>query len=305
MKDFKNKVAVITGAGSGMGRELAIQFVERGAKVAINDWNKESLAETLNMINHLGGKGKAYHFDVSDKSTVHDFSREVIEDFGQVDIVINNAGFTLPAKSIELTEYDDFEKLMGVNMWGVIYGSKAFLPYLKKRPDAVLMNTSSVFGIFGYPTQGPYCTAKFAVRGFTETLRLELELEGVENVKVCCIHPGGIQTGIVKNIDHSKSNLTKSEIEEAEKNFQDYCPTTASEAASQIIRAIERQNPKLLIGRDAKFMDFVARLFPTSYSRFLLKDLKTNEKAIAKAFAPDDNQIEKIRKETLNEHRIR
>jgi len=299
MKDFKNKVAVVTGAGSGMGRELAIQLVQKGAKVAINDWNSESLSETMDMIRDLEGDAVARHFDVSDKEAVYNFADEVVNHFGQVDIVINNAGYTLPSKSIELTQYEDFEKLIGVNMWGVIYGSKAFLPHLKKRPHGVLMNTSSVFGIFGYPTQGPYCTAKFAVRGFTETLRLELETEGVKNVKVCCIHPGGIQTGIVKNIDHSNSNLTKAEIEEAEKNFLDYCPTTAADAASQIIRAIERQSPKLLIGRDAKFMDFITRLFPTRYSKILLRDLKKNEEALAKAFVPDDVKVMSNKKEPL------
>lgn len=290
MKDFKNKVAVITGAGSGMGRELALQFAQRGAKIAINDWNHDTLMETLEMVKAQGGEGIARRFDVSDKKAVYGFAEEVINYFGHVDIVINNAGMTLPAKSIELTEYDDFEKLMGINMWGVIYGSKAFLPHLKKRPEGVIMNTSSVFGIFGYPTQGPYCTAKFAVRGFTETLRVELELEGVKNVQVCCIHPGGIATGIVKNIDHSKSNLTKEEIEEASANFKEYCPTTAAEAATIIIQAIERQKPKLLIGRDARFMDFIARLLPTKYHKILLKGLKNNPETLAKAFQPSAKQ---------------
>ncbi len=286
MKDFKNKVAVITGAGSGMGRELALQFAQRGAKVAINDWNHDTLMETLAMVKAKGGEGIARRFDVSNKEAVYGFADEVINYFGQVDIVINNAGMTLPAKSIEHTDYEDFEKLMGINMWGVIYGSKAFLPHLKKRPQGVIMNTSSVFGIFGYPTQGPYCTAKFAVRGFTETLRLELEVEGVKNVQVCCIHPGGIATGIVKNIDQSKSNLTEAEIKEAEKSFEEYTPTTAAQAATIIIQAIERQKPKLLIGRDAKFMDFITRLFPTKHHKILLKNLKRNPEALAKAFQP-------------------
>ena len=238
MKDFKDKVVVITGAGSGMGRELAIQFAQKGAKVALNDWNKDSLSKTLDLVQQNGGEGMTRHFDVSDKNAVYQFADEVVSHFGYVDVVINNAGYALPSRSIEMTEYEQFEQLIGVNMWGVIYGSKAFLPHLKKRSQGVLMNTSSVFGIFGYPTQGPYCTAKFAVRGFTETLRLELEAEGVENVQVCCIHPGGIQTGIVKNIDHSNTNLTKEEIAEGEKTFLDYAPTTSQEAAAQIIKII-------------------------------------------------------------------
>jgi len=286
MKNFKDKVVVITGAGSGMGRELALQFAEKGAKVAINDWNFDTLNETLAIVKEKGGAGIARHFDVSDRKAVYDFAKETISYFGHVDIVINNAGFTLPAKSLELAEYEDFEKVIGVNMWGVIYGTKAFLPHLKTRPEAVVMNTSSVFGIFGYPTQGPYCTSKFAVRGFTETLRLELETEGVENVQVCCIHPGGIKTGIVSNIDHSKSNLTKAEIAEQAQNFDSHAPTTAADAATQIIRAIERKSPKLLIGRDAKFMDFITRLFPTKYGKILLKGFNDNKELLAKAFKP-------------------
>lgn len=293
MKDFKNKVAVITGAGAGMGRALAIQLAERGTKVAINDWNEQTLLETAEQIQNLGVDVLAKHFDVSDRFAVEGFAEEVVGHFGQVDIVINNAGYTLPATSIELTNYDDFEQLMGVNMWGVIYGSKAFIPHLKKRPEAVLMNTSSVFGLFGYPTQGPYCTAKFAVRGFTETLRLELELEGIKHVKVCCIHPGGIQTDIVKNIDHSKSSLTKEEIEEANKTFIEYAPTTAAEAATIIIRAIEQEKPKLLIGKDAKWMDIIVRVFPTKYQKYLLKGLNDNKETLAKAFT---KQTEKVLK---------
>lgn len=291
MKNFKNKVAVITGAGSGMGRELAYQLTERGAKIAINDWNENTLLETAEKAQKMGGSVLAKHFDVSDRSAVEGFAQEVMQHFGQVDIVINNAGFTLPAKSIEYTTYDDFEKLMGVNMWGVIYGSKAFLPHLKKRPEAVLMNTSSVFGLFGYPTQGPYCTAKFAVRGFTETLRIELEVEGATHVKVCCIHPGGIKTGIVDNIDYSKSTLTTEEITEASKTFNEYAPTTAAEAATQIIRAIENQKPKLLIGKDAKWMDIITRLFPTKYQKYLLKGLQDNKETLAKAFKKDNSEV--------------
>ncbi len=279
MKDFKNKVVVITGAGSGMGRELALQFADKGAKVAINDWNHDTLNETLAMVKEKGGEGIARRFDVSDKKAVYSFAKEVVSYFGHVDVVINNAGFTLPARSLEHSEYEDFEKVIGVNMWGVIYGSKAFLPHLKKRPEGVLMNTSSVFGIFGFPTQGPYCTSKFAVRGFTETLRQELEVEGTKNVHVCCIHPGGIKTGIVANIDHSKSSLTKEEIEEGKKMFDDNAPTTAADAAAQIIRAIEKKNPKLLIGRDARIMDFITRLFPTKYGKFLLRNIQVNLEA--------------------------
>ena len=278
MKNFKNKVAVITGAGSGMGRELALQFAEKGAKVALNDWNESTLQETLKMVEEKGGEGITRHFDVSNKEAVYQFAEDVVTHFGQVDIVINNAGMGIPASTIEEMSYEKFEKVIGVNMWGVIYGTKAFLPHLKKRPEATLMNTSSVFGIFAYPTQGPYCTSKFAVRGFTETLRLELEAEGTKNVQVCCIHPGGIKTGIVTNMDHSKSNLSQAEIEQQAKRFDELAPTTSAEAAAQIIRAIERKKPKLLIGWDAKIMDWIVRLLPVQHSKFILRRLNMEDK---------------------------
>ncbi len=274
MKNFKNKVAVITGAGSGMGRELALQFAEKGAKVAINDWNEQTMMETLQMVQTKGGEGIARHFDVSDREAMYQFAEEVVNHFGHVDILINNAGMGIPATTIENVEYGIFEKIIGVNMWGVIYGSKAFLPHLKKRPAAALMNTSSVFGIFSHPMQSPYCTSKFAVRGFTETLRLELELEGAKNVQVCCIHPGGIKTGIVSNIDHSSSNLSKTEIKERVKRFEELAPTTAAAAAAQTIRAIEKRKSKLLIGWDAKIMDLIVRLLPVSYGKIILRRLR-------------------------------
>lgn len=293
MKNFQDKVVVITGAGSGMGRELALQFASKGAKVALNDWNHDKLQETLAMVKEKGGTGIARRFDVANKEAVYSFADEVVGYFGQVDVVINNAGIALPPKSLELTEYENFEKVVGINMWGVIYGTKAFLPHLKKRPEAAILNTSSVFGIMGYPTQGAYCTTKFAVRGFTESLRLELEVEGVKNVQVCCIHPGGIKTGIVSNIDHSKSGVSKEKRAEMAKGFNEMAPTTAASAATQIIQAIERSKPKLLIGSDARFIDKVVRLLPTKYGKILLKRFNADPENMVDAFTPTQKVLVK------------
>ena len=132
MKDFKDKVVVITGAGSGMGRELALQFAEKGAKVAINDWNHDTLNETLAMVKEKGGEGIARRFDVSDKKAIYSFANEVVSYFGHVDVVINNAGFALPSRSIEQTEYEDFEKMIGVNMWGGYLWVKGFFATSKE-----------------------------------------------------------------------------------------------------------------------------------------------------------------------------
>ena len=278
MKNLSNKVAVITGTGSGMGRELAIQLAAKGAKVALNDWNEGSLFDTLDLVKNKGGTGIAKSFDVSNREAVYAFADEVINIFGQVDIVINNAGIALPATNIEDTDYEAFEKLIGINMWGVIYGSKAFLPYLQQRPEAALVNTSSVFGIMGYPTQGPYCTAKFAIKGFSETLRLELKAEG-SNVVVTSVHPGGIKTGIVTNIQHKPGTVTEEEKREFAKSFDEMAPTTAEDAAAQIIRAIQKKKARLLIGADARFIDRMVRFLPTGYAKFVLKKYQSTLEA--------------------------
>ncbi len=282
MKNLDNKVAVITGAGSGMGKELAIQLAAKGAQVALNDWHEQNLLETLDLVKKKGGKGIAKRFDVSNRKAVYAFAEEIINTFGQVDIVINNAGIALPATNIEDTTYEDFEKLIGINMWGVIYGSKAFLPHLQQRPEAALVNTSSVFGIMGYPTQGPYCTAKFAVKGFNEALRLELELED-SKVVVTSVHPGGIKTSIVTNIEYKPGTVSEEEKKEFVKNFDEMAPTTAEDAAAQIIKAIQKKKTRLLIGSDARFIDRMVRLLPTRYARFILKKYQATQKIIDNA----------------------
>jgi butyryl-CoA dehydrogenase len=281
MKNLNGKVAVITGAGSGMGKELAIQLAAKGAKVALNDWNGDNLEATLATVKKNGGEGIARRFDVSSKEAVYAFADEVIHTFGQVDIVINNAGIALPGINIEDTEYEEFEKLIGINMWGVIYGTKAYLPHLQKRPEASIVNTSSVFGIMGFPTQGPYCASKFAVKGFSEALRLELAAEG-STVQVCCVHPGGIKTGIVTNIDHKPGSLTDAEKQELAKNFNDNAPTTAADAAAQIIKAIQKKKARLLIGSDARFIDRMVRLLPTRYAKVILRKYESVSERLEK-----------------------
>ena len=295
MKNLNGKVAVVTGAGSGMGKELAIQLAAKGAKVAINDWNGENLAATAAIVQKNGGTVLAKRFDVSNREAVYTFKDEVLAKFGQVDIVINNAGIALPSYNIEDVPYDEFEKLININMWGVIYGTKAYLPHLQTRPEAVVANTSSVFGIMGFPTQGAYCAAKFAVKGFTESLRLELAAQE-SNVKALSIHPGRIFTDIVRNVEHQPGTVTEAEKAEMARQFDEGGDgTTAAEAAKQIIQSIQKQKPRLLIGKDARFIDRMVRLLPTKYAGIILKRLGAEpNSAIANPVKPVKPVKEKV-----------
>jgi butyryl-CoA dehydrogenase len=262
MKNLSGKVAVITGAGSGIGRALALQMAAAGARLALNDWNESALADTLAML----GKAEAWgqSFDVAHRESVYAFAEEVAQRFGQVDIVVNNAGITLEQRMLERTGYEDFERIVNVNMWGMIYGSKAFLPGLRQRPEAALVNVSSIFGVVGYPNQGAYVTAKFAIRGFTETLRVEL---AKSPITVTCVHPGGIKTNIARNITSDNPKR----VEKFAQVFEKMAITSAEEAARQILEGIQKKKKRIVIGPDARRLDWFARLFPSIYERFVFK----------------------------------
>ncbi len=255
---------VITGAGSGMGRELALQLSGLGAIVALNDWNEAMLAQTLADVEAAGGSGMASAFDVGDRAAVFGFADAVMARYGRVDGVINNAGIAMERRRIEHTPLEVFERVIQINLWGVIYGTLAFLPHLKLQSEASIVNISSIFGIIGYGGQGAYSTTKFGVRGFTETLRQELH---GSPIAITCVHPGGVKTGIIKNIPGDPSPAK----EKFAANFERIAMTTSADAARQIIRGIRKKKPRVLIGSDARLMDLVARLFPQIYERILLR----------------------------------
>jgi NAD(P)-dependent dehydrogenase (short-subunit alcohol dehydrogenase family) len=195
---FKNKVAVITGAGSGIGRALAHQLAANGASLALADMNLAGLEETVATL-PAELKSTIYQLDVSDREAYQAFVKQVVSDHGQVDIVINNAGI-IRLHSIEDGSYEDYEKTLDINVWGVLYGCKEFLPYLKKSSQAWLINLSSGAGIIGIANYTSYNMSKFAVRGLTESLRNELR---DTNVSVACVHPGGVNTNIQATGVHS------------------------------------------------------------------------------------------------------
>lgn len=273
MKNLNNKVAAITGTASGIGQELALQLAAAGATVAIADINENGLHNTYKQIINAGGKVSKHLLDVSQKEAVYDFADAVVQEHGQVDIIINNAGVALSGISVEDVTYEQLEWIFGINLWGVIYGTKAFLPYIKQRPEGAIINISSVFGLSGIPHQSPYCMTKFAVRGLTESLRGELM---DTNILVMQVHPGGIKTDIVRNSRGHKSDKDKADMV---KQFDDEAArTSAADAATVIIKGLKKNKPRVRIGLDARIFDLTVRLSPVGGVRAIAKNVLKNRK---------------------------
>lgn len=269
MKSFSNKVAVITGAGSGIGRALAQQLSAEGAQLALSDVNMKGLEETKASL--LGsGKVTLTQLDVSDRLQFEQYAHHIIEDFGHADMLFNNAGVAL-AETVNDCSYEDFEWLMNINFWGVVYGTKSFLPHMLTRPEAAIINVSSIFGIIALPTQSQYNASKFAVRGFTESLRQELK---DSNVYVGCVHPGGIKTNIVVNGRMHKSMVGEQSHKQQIEEFNKMARTTPERAAQTILTGVKKNKRRILIGQDAKFMDRIQRFLPEKYTSVFAALLK-------------------------------
>lgn len=266
MEDLNNKVAVVTGAASGIGRYLAIHLAGEGCSVAMADLDRAGLSETAEMIKTDAVRKTIHIVDVATRDQVYQLAEDVMAQHGKVNIVINNAGVAL-AETLEDVTYDDLEWLLGVNLWGVIYGSRAFLPYLKQQTEAHLVNISSVHGLFTSPNVGPYCTSKFAVRGFTQTLCQELR---GSTVRVSCVHPGGIKTNIVRNARFHKASKPGVTHEEAAADFDKYLAwTSANRAARIIVKGIKKNKSRILVGPDAHVYDLCQRLFPVLWQKLM------------------------------------
>lgn len=262
MKNLSGKTAAVTGAASGIGRMLAVNLAREGVNLALADIDSQGLEGTKAMI-APGVRVSTHVVDVSSPTQVQRFAEEAIEFHRAVDILINNAGVAL-GDMLDTVPIEDFQWIMGVNFWGVVYGCMAFLPHLRTRPEAHIVNISSINGILPNPNNGPYCASKFAVTGYTQTLAQELD---GTSIRVSCVHPGGIKTNIARNSRFNRGMFSLSREAAVclyeEKLFR----TSADEAARIIIDGIRRGRPRVLVGRDAVVIDMLARLFPVTAVR--------------------------------------
>jgi short-subunit dehydrogenase len=266
MKVLRGKVAVITGAASGIGKGLSKELSKEGCHLVLVDIDPKSLAEVAKMVKGGSGKIMTEVIDVADRDKVHEFAEKVIMEYGQVDLVINNAGVALRG-TLEEVSYEEFEWLMGINFWGAVYGSKAFLPYLKQQAEGHLVNIASMHGIFTNSGVGSYSSSKFGIRGFT--MALCQELRGT-SVKVSCVYPGGIKTNIVLNARDAVNAIPEKTKEEAHEAFTKIIAgTSADKAAKKIIRGIKKDKTRILVGPDAYVFDIMTRLFPVYWQKFM------------------------------------
>jgi short-subunit dehydrogenase len=263
----KESVAVVTGAASGIGRALSLQLsAEKIAGIAIADLNAEALEETAKMLEAYPLRVSKHVLNVSDFGAMEAFAKEVVAEHGRVTHLINNAGVSLFG-NVEEVSIEDLHWLMNINFWGTVYGVKLFLPILRKEPSAHIINVSSVFGLVAPPGNAAYSASKFAVRGFTESLRHELEDTGIA---VSCVHPGGVATNIARSgrLGAEAQAATK---EESVRYHTKVSRTTSEEAARQIMRGIKRRSKRILVGTDARIIDVVHRAAPENYMSVLDK----------------------------------
>ena len=274
MSVFEGKVCVITGAASGMGRELARQLSDAGAVLAISDIDEAGLEATRKMIG-AGNRILVDVMDVADKQAVLDYPAKVEAALGPADYVFNNAGLTRVGDVLN-TPLESMERVIDVNFWGVVRMTKVFLPQLIRTQGAVT-NISSLFGLIAYSGQAHYCASKFGVRGFTETLALEMADAGT-GVGVCCVHPGGIQTNVARNavVDFMPKGEKKSEMDD---NFDRLAITPVDEAVKIILEGTAKRERRILIGKDAKLVSFFQRLAPVRYQK-LMNFVIRNKKAL-------------------------
>lgn len=276
MKSFTGKVAAITGAASGIGRELALQLIAEGARVALCDLDSVELERTASLCMALAASSpetadsngpRVTHdvVDVADRLAVRQFARKVATEHGGVDLVFNNAGVAL-GSMVQGLAYEDLEWIMNINFWGVVYGTREFLPYLSQSQAGYVINMSSAFGLVAMPGQSGYNASKFAVRGFTDALRMELDLVG-SSVCATCVYPGGIKTNIARSarIRDNMVGLLIEDQEQAKRQFEKRLNISAQRAATIILRGVKRRQRRILIGADAQFFDLLARLFPALY----------------------------------------
>lgn len=261
----KDSVAVITGAASGIGRALAIKLAHEGiAGLALADMNKSGLGETAAMLEKHDVEVLTSQVDVSKREDIQRFADETVGKFGGATHLINNAGVGMVGR-LEQLSFEDIEWMMNINFWGTVYGTKIFLPIIQKEKLGHIVNLSSVFGFIAPPGQSAYCASKFAVRGFTESLRHELL---GSNVLISVVHPGGIKTNIVKHARQGEK-ATEADMKIADEMLDKLAKTTPEKAAETIIKGIKSKNPRILIGPDAWQISIIHRMFPKRYFKIM------------------------------------
>ena len=264
MTTIKDKVAVVTGAGSGIGRALACELARRGARVAISDVDEVGLADTAKRLHVIGALVHEQRLDVTDRAAVLAYADAVAAEFGTVNMVFNNAGIAFTGDVQHMT-FEQIERVMDVDFWGVVNGTKAFLPHLIASGDGHVVNISSLFGLMSIPGQSAYNAAKFAVRGFTEALRQEMIVAG-HPVRVTCVHPGGIKTAIARNAGAVDGHDATALAHLFDSKLAKKSPESA---AGAILRAVAADRPRAVVGLDAKVLDVLVRLLGSRYQRLV------------------------------------
>ncbi|WP_024793826.1 SDR family NAD(P)-dependent oxidoreductase [Tomitella biformata] len=264
MTEIAGKVAVITGSGSGIGRALALNLAKGGAKLALSDMDTIGLAETVRQAELLGAQVHSAPLDVTQREAFLDYAAAVHEHFGVVNMIFNNAGIAFTG-DVEVSEFKDIERVMDVDFWGVVNGTKAFLPYLIESGDGHVVNVSSLFGLLSIPGQSAYNAAKFAVRGFTESFRQEMMISK-QPVQVTCVHPGGIKTAIARNSTTADSQ----DQADLAQFFDRYLAHTSPDAAAKrILKGVTGNRGRVLIGMDARVLDLFVRITGSGYQRIV------------------------------------
>jgi len=268
---IRGRTAVVTGAASGIGRGISRALARRGCNLALADLNEDGLGETAAMVSPHDVKISCHRLDVADRGQVAALPKAVEQAHGRADILINNAGVAVGGSFEEIAE-PDFEWLFEINFWGVVRMTRAFLPLLRCSDEAHIVNISSLFGLIAPPGQSAYCASKFAVRGFSESLRHELEAEGA-NIAVTTVHPGGVNTSIADNA-RTPRGRNADDIARERDQFRKFLVMPPERAGEIIVSGMERGRPRVLVGNDAKRASLIERIAPVSYWKHLQRRLK-------------------------------